>query len=97
MSNEGRILFGGDTVKLIQNTAYPWDGIISIHVDTQRERNMMLRLRIPGWAQNKAVDGNLYRFTLQSRLRLMVPMRHSGSRMAMPASKGHGNQAIVWF
>lgn len=63
MSNEGRILFGGDTVKLIQNTAYPWDGMISIHIAPEREKNMMLRLRIPGWAQNNAVDGNLYRFT----------------------------------
>lgn len=63
MSNEGSVPLGRDTVKLVQTGDYPWDGRISIKVFPEREKSFVLRLRIPGWAQNTAVDGDLYRFT----------------------------------
>ena len=44
------------------NTRYPLDGRINITVDAGRPIRHTLRLRIPGWARDQAVPGDLYRF-----------------------------------
>jgi DUF1680 family protein len=52
----------GRTVKLAQETRYPWDGAVKITVTPDRSRRFPIKVRIPGWARNEAVPGNLYRF-----------------------------------
>ena len=48
----------GEPVKLTQTTDYPWDGRISIRIEKAPEKEMALRLRIPGWAETAAVTCN---------------------------------------
>jgi DUF1680 family protein len=51
-------------ITLKQTTEYPWEGKIDIEVDPQQvKKELTLRLRIPGWAQNAPVPTNLYSFT----------------------------------
>jgi DUF1680 family protein len=50
MESDARIDFSGHTVKLRQQTRYPWDGVVEIGIDAQAE--FALKLRVPGW-----VDG----------------------------------------
>jgi len=45
----------GAAVKLTQESDYPWDGRVTIRVDEAPERDLALRLRIPGWAANATV------------------------------------------
>ncbi|MCW0482462.1 glycoside hydrolase family 127 protein [Gaoshiqia sediminis] len=52
----------GTSVALAQQTAYPWNGDVKIDVSPEREAAFALHLRIPGWAQNQPVPGNLYRY-----------------------------------
>ncbi|MHB8637904.1 MAG: glycoside hydrolase family 127 protein [Fimbriimonadaceae bacterium] len=54
---------GGDTVRLNQDTDYPWNGAIHLAVDPSKAGRYTLRLRIPGWARNEASPGGLYTFT----------------------------------
>ncbi len=65
-------LFGGSTadvnvngkkVVICQETQYPWDGDILITVDDNKAGQFNMRIRIPGWVQNKVVPSDLYRYT----------------------------------
>jgi DUF1680 family protein len=62
MSNEADITFHGKNIHLAQETDYPYDGNIKISVDVEKEEDFALLLRIPGWARNEAIDGDLYTF-----------------------------------
>jgi hypothetical protein len=53
-------------VRLVQETRYPWDGRVRITVSPGESRAFALFLRIPGWARNEAVPGDLYRFAEES-------------------------------
>ncbi len=52
----------GTTVQLEQKTAYPWEGDINIHITPQQTQKFALRLRIPGWSENKPIPSDLYQF-----------------------------------
>jgi DUF1680 family protein len=57
-----KIDLAGRSVDLIQETKYPWDGVVKILVNARPGGSFTIRLRIPGWAQNKPVPTDLYRF-----------------------------------
>ena len=52
----------GRPVTIHQETRYPWDGTVSLRVDPGRPREFTINVRIPGWARNKPVPSDLYRF-----------------------------------
>src|SRR6185369_11944452 len=52
----------GRTVKLTQETRYPWEGAVKMTVNPDRRGSFTVNVRIPGWARNEAVPGELYRF-----------------------------------
>lgn len=62
MSNTAQVLLNEDRVRIIQQTAYPWDGKINIVVNPDKERSFTLKLRIPGWTMNKPVPSDLYSY-----------------------------------
>lgn len=45
-----------------QQTNYPWDGDISLHINPDKKTTCALMLRIPGWAQNQPVPGSTYQY-----------------------------------
>lgn len=47
-------------VEVEQHTDYPWKGNVRISLKTEKEEEFTLKLRIPGWAKNQPVPGNLY-------------------------------------
>lgn len=49
---------GGGTIQLTQTTDYPWDGRIDIRIEKSPEREMALRLRIPGWVEQPVLKMN---------------------------------------
>jgi len=56
----------GSKIHLHQETNYPWDGAISINIDTAPKEEYALFLRIPGWSNgatvrinNKVVNANI--------------------------------------
>jgi hypothetical protein len=53
---------GGVTVKLAQQTEYPWDGRVRLTVTPEKASEFALCLRIPGWALGRPVPSDLYRF-----------------------------------
>jgi DUF1680 family protein len=62
MSNHASVLVNNRKVSISQQTAYPWNGDISITINPETKTTFTLKLRVPGWAQNKPVPGNLYAY-----------------------------------
>jgi hypothetical protein len=55
--------FAGGTLTVVQDTRYPWDGAVRIRLTPDKARTFTVNLRIPGWAREEPVPGDLYRFT----------------------------------
>jgi DUF1680 family protein len=45
-----------------QETNYPWEGNIKFKITTEKPVKFNFKLRVPGWAVNKPVPGNLYAY-----------------------------------
>jgi DUF1680 family protein len=52
----------GNRVAVQQETRYPWEGTVSIRLDPERAEPFTMLLRIPGWARNEVLPGDLYEF-----------------------------------
>lgn len=65
---------GGQEVELIQKTDYPWDGNVEIKVNPSQSGQFPILIRIPGWAKNKPVDTDLYKYTdkIDSEVKISV-------------------------
>ncbi|MFC1556912.1 glycoside hydrolase family 127 protein [candidate division KSB1 bacterium] len=60
---EGTVDINEHPVTVVQETRYPWNGAVTITVnpDDGKEK-FALMLRVPGWAHNKPVPSDLYRY-----------------------------------
>ena len=63
VTSESTIKINNQSIRLIQQTNYPWEGNISITVEPQRKSVFGIRLRVPGWALNHPVPGDLYAYS----------------------------------
>lgn len=62
MDNTAIIELDDQTVEVTQQTKYPWDGKVELIITPDLPSKFTLCLRVPGWAQNEAVPGNLYHY-----------------------------------
>jgi len=62
VAGTARVDVGGRPVELIQETKYPWEGKVRMLVNPRPPRKFTLMLRLPGWALNRPVPTELYRF-----------------------------------
>ena len=60
--NEALVDLKSHTVKVVQTTQYPLDGKILLKVDPVMEDAFTIKLRIPSWARNQALPGDLYSY-----------------------------------
>jgi len=64
IAGEAEIEIGGARWMLKQEGNYPWDGRVKLvlNSETQSPKLDTIFVRIPGWARNEPVPGDLYRF-----------------------------------
>ena len=62
MNNSAHVDLNGEHINIVQVTDYPWSGKIEIKVDPEKAKKFSLMVRIPGWADNKALPTDLYKF-----------------------------------
>jgi len=63
IGSRARFDVGGETLNIMQKTDYPWSGVIHIVVEPQKEpKKIAINFRIPGWAADRPVPGDLYRY-----------------------------------
>jgi uncharacterized protein len=49
-------------VEVSQQTQYPWDGHVAIHVAPAKKTAFSVYIRVPGWVRNMPVPGDLYSY-----------------------------------
>lgn len=50
----------GTDVKLTQSTNYPWQSMVTVEVEPEKEAEFAINLRIPGWARSEENAHGLY-------------------------------------
>lgn len=60
IGNETSFNLKGEEVPISVRTNYPWEETVIISLNPEREVDFDVHLRIPGWASNNPVPGNLY-------------------------------------
>jgi DUF1680 family protein len=87
-------LEGNRTVKLGQDTRYPWDGAVKIAVDPERAGTFAVNVRIPGWARGEVVPSDLYRFADSPSDQ--VSLKVAGRAVPIQIEKGYIRIARNW-
>lgn len=62
VQNNSEIEFKGQKINVRQTTDYPWNGKVEISVDPIKSSNFSVYIRIPGWALEKPMPGELYNY-----------------------------------
>jgi DUF1680 family protein len=92
----GQFKVAGQKVKLTQETKYPWEGAVKINVEPERAGEFALHVRIPGWAQNRPVPGDLYRY-LDSLEKDETPrLKVNGQFLPLSMDKGYAVLRRFW-
>ena len=75
------------SVKLVQQTRYPWDGAVKMTVTPRQSGDFTIHVRIPDWARNAAVPTDLYRFA--DRNDESVVLKVNGKLVPIRLEKGY--------
>jgi DUF1680 family protein len=81
-------------VKLTQDTRYPWDGNINLAVSPEKEATFTIKVRLPGWARNEAVPGDLYRFA--GAASEPATLKLNGKSMPLALENGYASISRSW-
>ncbi len=84
----------GGALKVVQETRYPWDGLVRMTITPDKPRQFTVAVRIPGWARSEPVPSDLYRF-----LDTNVPpatLSVNGTSVPLKIDKGYVAIARAW-
>jgi DUF1680 family protein len=87
-------LDNGITVKVTQETRYPWDGKVKLTVEPQKSSRFSVKVRIPGWARGQAVPSDLYKFADQAEE--LVTLKVNGKTVPIELNKGYASVTRNW-
>jgi uncharacterized protein len=62
IGNEAEFALDDQTLKLSQSTNYPWDGKVELTIKNEEKISVTFKLRVPGWARNEVMSGDLYSY-----------------------------------
>ena len=85
---------GNRTVRIVQETRYPWDGAVKMTVNPQPGGTFTVKVRIPGWARGEAVPSDLYRFA--DKVDEPVVLKVNGKAAPMKLDKGYATLQREW-
>jgi DUF1680 family protein len=84
----------GRTLSVTQETRYPWTGDVRMTVTPDRASRSTINVRVPGWARNEALPGDLYRFTDNTTEPVVIKV--NGQPVALDMDKGYARLNRVW-
>jgi uncharacterized protein len=74
ISSVAEVSINQDQVQVVQQNNYPWDGALSFTINPATPAPFNLLVRIPGWAQNKAMPSDLYYFRDNSDIKPIIKL-----------------------
>ncbi len=93
MSNLSNIRLESGKVHIEETTRYPWNGKIEMQIDPEKTLTFTIRIRIPGWAQQRPVPGNLY---YNKAGKLPVTLQVNGKSIPLEIEKGYAIIKRSW-
>lgn len=94
MGSTSNIKLTTGNVNIIQTTDYPWKGKVDITVNPAKTAAFTLRVRIPGWARQQPVPGDLYSF--MNKVQLPVVLSINGKATSFVTEKGYAVLKRTW-
>ncbi|WEA03194.1 glycoside hydrolase family 127 protein [Mucilaginibacter sp. SJ] len=94
MSNSSNIKLTSGNVNIVQQTDYPWKGRVDITVSPDKAGEFTLRVRIPGWAKQQPVPGDLYTFMDKKSFPLTLMI--NGQAKSFETEKGYAVLKRIW-
>jgi DUF1680 family protein len=87
-------LDNGRSVKMTQETKYPWDGAVKLTIHPDQTAPLAIHVRIPGWARNEPVASDLYRFAELSKE--SAGLKVNGKAVPLKIEKGYAAITRTW-
>jgi DUF1680 family protein len=84
----------GQKIGLKQETRYPWDGAVKITVEPEKPAEFSIYMRIPGWAMDQPVPGDLYTFLDKNDEKPILKV--NGTTVALDTYKGYARVKRGW-
>lgn len=93
-SNNASFTLGKTDLQISQQTSYPWNGKVGISVNPKKESKFTIKLRIPGWARNEVLPGDLYTYKKASTQKPSITV--NGEVLAIQPENGYFNVTRNW-
>jgi DUF1680 family protein len=81
-------------VQIAQQNNYPWNGNLIFKINTAKTNAFNLLIRIPGWANNSAVQSDLYKFETSSNAATVI--RVNGVALNYSIQNGYAVINRLW-
>ena len=81
-------------IKLTQQTRYPWDGAVKIIMAPEKKSKFTVNVRVPGWARNEVVPGDLYQFLDDAKE--AVTLKVNGREVPVKLNHGYASLDRTW-
>lgn len=94
ISSTGKMNIKNVPVQLTQQNNYPWNGNLVFVISPEKTTAFNLLLRIPGWAQNKAIPSSLYRFENDEQQKITIKV--NGYPVAYRVQNGYAVINRTW-
>ncbi len=94
ISNNAQVSINGEKIGITQQTNYPWNGDINISVNPEKEKTFTLKVRVPGWTQNKPVPENLYSYLDDTGSKIILKV--NGKEVKINMNKGYAEISREW-
>lgn len=82
------------SVTIRQETDYPWEGYVRMEMEPESTAHFTLKIRVPGWARERPVPSNLYRYARETpetpRLRV------NGESRLLELHEGYTTMTRTW-
>ena len=82
-ASTAEIKLGDRKVTVTQKTDYPWSGAVRLSVDPAPAGTFTVAVRIPGWAANRPVPGDLYRYRNKNHTPVMLTVNSKGVKFSV--------------
>jgi len=93
-SNNASFTIGKTDLQISQQTSYPWNGKVGISVNPKKESQFTIKLRVPGWARNEVLPGDLYTYKKVSIQKPTISI--NGETLAIQPENGYFNVTRNW-
>lgn len=93
-SNNASFTLGKTDLQISQQTGYPWNGKVNISVNPKKESQFTIKFRVPGWARNEVLPGDLYSYKKASTQKATINL--NGETLKLDPKDGYFTITRNW-